>query len=405
MAEEIYRSIRSMEPMLPQAGGAELADLSVEIFRKSGELDASLPSRVVRQEVAGLVCGMNSYYSNLIEEHKTLPMDIEKALRNEFSGCQEDRVNQRLSVAHIRAERSMRRRLEEDPDVDVHSAGFLQWLHREFYQSLPEEEWYTTTLSGVRHPLVPGAFRDHPVSVGRHVPPDHPVLEAYLERFRSFHSDGGIPATHRLVAIAAAHHRLAWIHPFGDGNGRVARLQSQAALIRAGLDREGLWTLSRGLSRTRSTYFRLLQEADGRRMNDFDGRGNPSDAALARFCGYFLRQILDQIEFMIGLIQPFQLMKRMEHYFRFVRLDLDERMRARLAKLIGELCLRGEIPRGAVPEILGVGGTVARDVIRKALAEGLVTSSTEKSALRIVFSDKVTPYYFPLLFQHQEEDG
>ncbi len=77
-----------MEPLLPTSGKAELADLSVKIFQKSGELKASLPSKAVRQEISRLVCEMNSYYSNLIEGHKTLPRDIEKALlsRTQKSG-------------------------------------------------------------------------------------------------------------------------------------------------------------------------------------------------------------------------------------------------------------------------------------------------------------------------------
>jgi Fic family protein len=88
--------------------------------------------------------------------------------------------------------------------------------------------------------------------------------------------------------IAAAHHRLAWIHPFGDGNGRVVRLHSHALLIRHGLAGHGLWTLSRGLARQRQRYYAALEAADRGRRNDLDGRGNLSDAALADFCVFFL---------------------------------------------------------------------------------------------------------------------
>ncbi|MGI4742086.1 MAG: Fic family protein [Janthinobacterium lividum] len=50
----------------------------------------------------------------------------------------------------------------------------------------------------------------------------------------------------RIVAIGAAHHRLAWLHPFLDGNGRVMRLFSDAAFLAEGLDAGGLWSMSRG---------------------------------------------------------------------------------------------------------------------------------------------------------------
>jgi Fic family protein len=51
----------------------------------------------------------------------------------------------------------------------------------------------------------------------------------------------------RLVAIAASHHRLLWIHPFSEGNGRVARLLSHALLRRAGVG-SPLWSVARGLT-------------------------------------------------------------------------------------------------------------------------------------------------------------
>ena len=407
MAEStsIIRHITSMEPLLPASGRGDLAELSVEIFRKSGELTVTLPSPSVRSGVAELVREMNSYYSNLIEGHKTLPRDIDRALRDDFSERENDRRNQLLSVAHIRAEAAMRRRLAEHPETGVFQPDFIQWLHRAFYEALPPDEWFTTSLSGKRHPLEPGKFRDHNVDVGRHTPPDHSTLGDFMARYGDFYSDPAIPATDQLIALAAAHHRLAWIHPFGDGNGRVARLQSQAAMIRAGLDTQGLWTLSRGLARAKPSYFQHLQAADQGRANDLDGRGNLSDAALSRFCRFFLERILDQIDFMTGLISPFKLLDRIENYLRFTRVDLDGKMRGHLSRLLKALCLEGELPRGAVPGILGLKGTASRVIIRRALDDGLVSSSSEKGPLRIAFPNKVVESYFPQLFTDLPVDG
>jgi len=387
-----------MEPLLPASGGAELAELSIEIFRKSGALSAALPSKSVRRGVAGLVREMNSYYSNLIEGHKTLPRDIERALRDDFSDREEDRRNQLLSVAHIRAEIAMRQRLAEEPDLCVFQRDFIQWLHREFYAALPKDEWFTTSISGNRHPLMPGQLRDHNVDVGRHTPPDHEALGDFMRRFAELYSGPDILATERLIAAAAAHHRLAWIHPFGDGNGRVARLQSQAAMIRCGLDDEGLWTLSRGFARARAAYYQHLQAADQPRASDFDGRGNLSDAALSRFCRFFLERCLDQINFMMDLIAPFNLLDRIESYLRFTRVDLETKTREHLQRLLKALCLEGELARGAVPDILGLKGTAARVIIRRALDEKLVCSSSEKGPLSIAFPHKVLDAWFPQLF-------
>ena len=388
-----------MEPLLPSTGREHLAELSVEIFRKSGELKTSLPSAMARAELAKLVGEMNSYYSNLIEGHKTLPRDIGKALKENFSDKPEERRNQRLSVAHIRAERAMRERMESESPPDVFSGGFICWLHREFYSHLPAEELVTTAVSGEVYPLIPGEPRSYNVDVGAHVPPDHASLDRFLNRFQSFYSSRDILATDRLVAAAAAHHRLAWIHPFGDGNGRVARLQSQAALIAAGADGNGLWTLSRGLAREKKTYYRLLQDADRKRANDYDGRGNLSDNALGTFCEFFLRQVLDQIEFVIGLIQPETLLARIGRYFQFARTDLEPKLREHMARLTGSLCMRSEIGRGEAEGVLGLKSTATRKVIRESLREGLIQSPSEKGPLRIAFpADKVVDYYFPNLF-------
>jgi hypothetical protein len=176
-------------------------------------------------------------------------------------------------------------------------------------------------------------------------------------------------------------------------------------MIRSCLDTEGLWTLSRGLARAKPAYFQHLQAADQGRANDFDGRGNLSDAALSRFCRFFLERVLDQIDFMTGLISPFKLLDRIESYLRFTRVDLDGKMRDHLARLLKALCLEGEVPRGRVPDILGLKGTASRVIIRRALDEGLVSSSSEKGPLRIAFPNKVVDSYFPMLFTDLPVDG
>jgi hypothetical protein len=101
---------------------------------------------------------------------------------------------------------------------------------------------------------------------------------------------------------------------------------------------------------------------------------------------------------MVGLIEPFNLQNRIETYFRFSRVDLDSKLREKLARLLKALVLQGEIPRGAIPEILGLKGTASREVIRKALDEGLVRSTSEKTPLRIAFPSKVVEFYFPHLY-------
>src|SRR5581483_6853412 len=107
-----------------------------------------------------------------------------------------------------------------------------------------------------------------------------------------------------IVAIAAAHHRFNYIHPFPDGNGRVSRLMSHAMAHVSGIGAHGLWSISRGLARgieNKTEYKRMMDYADTPRQGDLDGRGNLSQRALTEFILWFLRVCLDQVNFMSGL--------------------------------------------------------------------------------------------------------
>src|SRR5438105_10400528 len=298
---DVYTQPSAMEPLLPREQGGHLASLTCDILKASGRLAGQVHSPLVLKRVADLVRQMNCYYSNLIEGHKTLPRDIERAMKQDFSRDETQHNNQQLSLAHIAVEKLMEERLEAQP-VDIYSSDFLCWLHREFYTRLPEPLRWATTKTGKRYRIQPGQLRDFMVDVGRHTPPHFEALPQFLDRFHAFYGDEHIPETSRLVVIAAAHHRLAWIHPFGDGHGRVIRLQSHALLLRNGIASHGLWTLSRGLARWRQRYYASLEAADRGRLNDLDGRGHLSDKALTEFCVFFLETMLDQIQFMTGLL-------------------------------------------------------------------------------------------------------
>jgi Fic family protein len=387
-----------MEPLLPESSRTILADLSCEVLRKAGQLSAQLPSQIVRERVADLVREMNSYYSNLIEGHNTLPRDIERAMRKDYSSNPNERANQHLSRAHIEVETLMAGRLQKEPDLSIHSADFLCWLHREFYSRLPEQLHLGKDRNGKSYRIEPGALRAFEVDVGRHQPPRFKSLPDMLQRFAGFYQSARILPTNQLVALAAAHHRLAWIHPFGDGNGRVTRLHSHAWLIRSKADALGLWTLSRGLARDRDNYYRHLTAADSPRRNDLDGRGNLSDRALGEFCLFFLRTILDQITFMGGLLEVHALGARIERYLQFEALQLKTKSRERLARLLKVALIEGEIPRGRVGQIVGLQGTAARQLIALAIKEELLDSKTEKGPLSLVFSARTLESYFPKLY-------
>jgi Fic family protein len=385
-----------MEPLLPDSGRGELAELCQAITLAVGELKGRVSSPVVQDKLSALIRNMNCYYSNLIEGHKTLPRDIERARHQEFDRDAKQRENQLLSLAHIRTEERLVSRLRAG-DVDVYSPEFLCWIHGEFYRALPGEMHLSKTAGGKEYRIEPGQIRNYMVAVGRHTPPDPAALPAFLNRFHEVYGDKHILPTHRLVAIAAAHHRLAWIHPFGDGNGRVARLHSHALLIQHGLDGGGLWTLSRGLARARHLYFERLQDADRGRENDLDGRGNLTERGLSRFCVFFLETMLDQVRFMGGLLNLPGLRTRIERYFIYDALHLKKHREA-LMRVVQTLVDEGECPRERVSAVTGKGATTTAEIIKLGLAEGYIESPSAKGRLRIAFPEKALPFYFPNLF-------
>ncbi len=392
----VYTRISAMEPLLPTHQGAQLAELSKALMLKIGRISGQVHSPLVRDKIAALVREMNCYYSNLIEGHKTVPHDIERALCQDYSSDPVKRDNQKLSQAHVEVETLMVERLKAG-GVEIYAPEFITWLHREFYQRLPESMWQGKTKTGEVYSITPGAFRDYMVDVGHHTPPNFENVPAFMERFCSYYGGQGIYETHRLIAIASAHQRLGWIHPFGDGNGRVMRLYSHAMLVHHNLDGDGLWTLSRGLARYKQRYYAALEAADQSRQGDRDGRGNLTDQGLAAFCEFFLRTMLDQVDFMSEKLDLPGLRIRIERYFQLEMLHLGKDAEF-LMRVVRALADEGEFSRAQVQTITGRKETFCRRIIQLGLQEGVIESPSPKGPLQIAFPVKGLESYFPKLF-------
>jgi len=156
--------------------------------------------------------------------------------------------------------------------------------------------------------MVPGEWRsrpEHDVAVGRHVPPSSERVADFMQHFESRFRFDRVGKAAQLIAMASAHHRFNYIHPFPDGNGRVSRLMSHAMANVAGIGAHGLWSVSRASPRgleSRGDYKRMLDHADMPRQGDRDGRGNLSEAALRSSYFGSLKVCLDQVTFMADLL-------------------------------------------------------------------------------------------------------
>ena len=398
----LYTRISEMEPMMAENG--ELEDLAAHILAKSSALGAQLPD-ATQASMRELLRIVNSYYSNMIEGNSTHPIDIERATRKDYSSDPAKRNRQIESIAHIDCQRQIEERLALGLDVAITSSDFLCWVHKIFYDQLPDElRWVKNEETGEKLEVIGGDIRTADVRVGTHVGPASICLQAFLDRFHqrySARSHGVSP----IIAVAASHHRLMWIHPFLDGNGRVARLYTDAAFRRI-LPGYGIWNVSRGLARNRDSYYNALSHADAPRKGDLDGRGNLSRKGMEMFCRFFLEVCADQIEYMASVLKLDGLMERIKGYVTLRSLNLAfpptgtviGKMRPEAAHLLQEALLRGEVPRGEVSRITGLGDRVARSLVSALLQEKLLVSPMPQGGLRLGFPIHAVEYYFPGLY-------
>jgi len=234
--------------------------------------------------VLALLVSVNCYYSNLIEVHDTPPIDIERALKNDYSNDNAKRDLQLEAKAHIAVQAWIDGGGLRGRET---TAAAVTEIHQRFCEQLPDELlWVENPETGERMRVVPGEVREADVKVGRHVPVSPGAVPRFMQRFEEVFSK--LVHAESILASAAMHHRLLWIHPFLDGNGRVARLMSHAHWLTQ-LDTGGVWSIARGLARKVDTYKQLLANCDLPRRNDLDGRGNLSEEALAGFPQFFWR--------------------------------------------------------------------------------------------------------------------
>jgi Fic family protein len=383
-----------MEPLVIGEGSrhrAELSDMALELAQKSAGFRRSFPGNLLTA-LLELVRAMNCYYSNLIEGHDTHPVDIERALKNDYSGDARKRDLQREAKAHIEVQKWI------DAGGLTGRAFALDGIrevHRRFCEALPDDLlWIEDPASEERVRVVPGELRRQDVEVGLHLAVSPGAVPRFLMRFEEVY--GRLGKAETVLATAAAHHRLAWIHPFIDGNGRVARLISHAALLET-LDTGAVWSVARGLARNVHAYKGHLATCDLPRRNDLDGRGHLSEEALVEFTRFFLAVCLDQVAFMEGLMEPGRFRARLLQW-------ADEEMRLaalppKSGSILEAVLYRGELARADVAGIVGTGERQGRRVVAALMGKGILASDSSRAPLRLalpaVLASRLMPGLFP----------
>jgi Fic family protein len=383
-----------MEPLLEKAS---------DLIRDAAKLGTHAAPGAAMQ-LRGHLRSMNWYYTNRIEGEHTGPSDIEWALHKDYSKESSVARRQRLAVSHIKAEVACEQRIQEKLDAGesvvpwLYSTPALEWMHLQLFGELTPAD--LTLVDGSM--LEPGHIRTRGAAVGIHEAPTAASLPAFLGRWEEVYGRSRRGEA-SVVALATAHHRLAWEHPFLYGNGRVRRLHTHLALHAQGLT-NGLWSPLRGFARTGDKYRAMLKAADEHRRGDLDGRGNLTEAGLIDWIHYTLDTCLEQVRFMGRLLDVGFMRERIQAALIFEETKKSGVRKEAALPLHYLFSTNSELGRAAFKQMTGLAERVATDLISSLLKSGYLATGSAYGALRFAIPRSALRFYLPGLWPEAEAD-
>jgi len=399
-------NIALFSPLYPEARVlGPLHELAAELVGECHALKGQAGEQIVHA-LKPKLRAMNSYYTNKIEAQHTRPAEIERAIQKDFNADAALAKKQRVAIAHMDVEQALEQTLEKTATGEVFSPHIVCEIHRLLYSKLPEGDRFTDD----GEQIVPGEYRKKVVEAGRHLAPPVAEIEGLMESWAAHYKKlAGTEAL--LIGAACSHHRLAWIHPFIDGNGRAARLHTHLVLNAMGLT-QGLWSPMRGLARTQEKYYALLSNADLPRRNDLDGRGALSQEELVSFATYFLEVCLDQVRFMREKLHLASLRDRLKSLLFHLQEQPwvigSEKSVVKIEALeaLHYVAMAGPVERSRFIAMTGLGERTGRRVIASLLDFGvLAEEKSSRSPVSFGVPLRSLRYLFPNLWIEAEVDG
>lgn len=366
-----------LDPVLPDDLPPSIINRADALPAKAAFLAGRLATETAEQ-LTRLLRITNTYYSNLIEGQYTAPADMQRA---QSAPKRERRLLKDLAIKHMEAQLVFERALRRYPAEDfrqLFAPALVSALHYRLFKDADEA---SRTLADGRL-MQSGRLRstaDEQVVLGQHDAPDAAAVLAMLRHLQ----DGFgriVDPRRQLIAVLANHHRLAWVHPFVDGNGRVARLLTHLQLVHLGLQ-PGLWSLARGLARRHEEYYRMLALADRPREGDLDGRGQMSRRHYFGFIEFMLDVCHDQIDYMTAALNREALRERVTRAFKYNERLLQLKVRPESGPAVLALILQGAMPRNELKVFTGLTPRPAIDELQRLIQAGVVLSPTPKSRL------------------------
>lgn len=215
--------------------------------------------------------------------------------------------------------------------------------------------------------VVPGEIRTYEVGVARYKGAPHEDCTFLVEKLcdwlnREFTPPQGLEIVYAIIKAILAHLYLAWIHPFGDGNGRTARLVEFQILLSSGVPAPAAHLLSNHYNGTRTDYYRQL-DATSR-----------SGGELTLFFSYAIQGFVDGLRAQIEEIKKQQWEVTWKDYvyefFRDMTKPSDQRLRDLLLDIskatdwIDATELESKYPRVAAHYAQMSNRTLVRDIFK-----------------------------------------
>jgi Fic family protein len=219
---------------------------------------------------------IESVTSSRIEGNHTTIADFVEAVRED--GGQEDMGEEVKEIENVEKGIAHIEQLQRAGQLKINKDFILQLHHIVVGGLSPSKEGDTRI----------GAYRNAPrrISKSSHVPPPASDVDDFMKLLIDFIEGTNNPQLD-LLKVAVAHHRFVWIHPFGNGNGRVVRLLTYAMLAKAGfIDSKGRRLLDPAaiFGKNRDTYYKMLSDAD-----------DCTEAGLVSWCEYLLTGIRNEV--------------------------------------------------------------------------------------------------------------
>ena len=401
----------SLIPHIKTSSIGEYQDKIVALYKADAALNQTIPDSI-RTSTEWLLRLVNCYYSNKIEGNPTHPKELLKTQEKAHKGTNE-KASDNVMELLVHLEAQLRTRETGIERTDVTKQEYIKGLHKSFYKGLPDEHLIVknkegkTALDEQGNPIlvVPGHYRDRDVIVGDHTPPKSSEINGYMNWVETQFCPNRKYGIDGVVAAAGLHHRLAWIHPFQDGNGRTIRLLTDSYMRCSGFGGYGLWSITRGFGRNTEAYYEALKQADQVRQGDTDGRGTLSDRGLTFFTKYFIDTALDQVNFFTGLLEPRKLGIRVDYYFNLRAKgglpDADGKDLPLLkiaARDIYRLLLeKGSMSRSSICQHLDKGEQTLRPIFKQMELEGLINAKP-KQDVQLQLSSTAVDFLFPQIW-------